>query len=264
MIHEIIRQRKPLIHCITNPISINQCANLILAIGCRPIMAEHPAEVREITRTSASLLLNLGNIPDARMESIPLAADEAAHSSIPIVLDAVGVACSSLRRGFVYDFLKTHTPTVLKGNYSEIKALYDAEYLGVGVDADSSLTVPEISTCAIKLSRKHNCIILASGKTDIVTDGKRMIHISNGCMQLGKITGSGCMLGAAVACFLTESQSITAAAHACAFLGICGELSESELGCGTFSAKLMDKLSTLTPAELEKYMKMEEIDVENL
>ena len=94
-----IRQNQPLIHCITNPISINQCANAILAVGGRPIMAEHPKEVAEITRTAQGLMLNLGNITDVRMEAIRISGETAFREGIPMLLDAVGIACSGLRRG---------------------------------------------------------------------------------------------------------------------------------------------------------------------
>ena len=93
-----IRDRAPLIHAITNPISITQCANAVLALGARPIMAEHPREVEEITATAAALLLNLGNITDVRMEAMERAAEAAGKNGVPVVLDAVGVACSRMRR----------------------------------------------------------------------------------------------------------------------------------------------------------------------
>ena len=102
---EALRSRRPLIHCITNPISINDCANLILAAGGRPIMAEHPGEVAEITATAAALAVNLGNITDVRMESMVLAGQAAREAGVPMVLDCVGVGCSSLRRRYAQDYL---------------------------------------------------------------------------------------------------------------------------------------------------------------
>ena len=107
-LHEIrddVQHKHPLIHCITNPISINQCANAILAVGARPIMAEHPLEVREITKTADALLCNLGNITDARMESIKIALITAKEKEIPTVIDAVGIACSELRRNFLSELV---------------------------------------------------------------------------------------------------------------------------------------------------------------
>ena len=125
-IREAVRHKQPLIHCITNPISINQCANGILAIGARPMMAEHPKEVREITETAGALMLNLGNITDARMESMKISMLTAKEKNLPVMLDAVGIACSKLRRDYIAELLEINIPTVIKGNYSEITAKIDA------------------------------------------------------------------------------------------------------------------------------------------
>lgn len=254
----------PLIHCITNPISINQCANLILSCGCSPIMAEHPGEVEEITFSADALLLNLGNITDVRMKSMLISADTAQKKHIPVVFDAVGTACSSLRRKFTYEFLKKYSPDVIKGNYSEINALYNCEYKSAGVDAESHLKMSYIKSIAVKLAKKYDCIILASGKTDIITDGKTLIYIKNGTPQLSKVTGTGCMLGALVACYMTVFRDMYAVAAACATLGICGEKSETDKGSGTFMLNLLDRLSTVTEDNIKKYIRMEEEAVEKI
>ena len=114
-----VKNKKPLIHCITNPISINQCANLILAVGAKPIMAEHPKEVSDITASSDALMLNIGNITEVRMESISISLKTAIEKGIPVLLDVVGIACSDLRREYVLKMLDFNVPTVIKGNYSE-------------------------------------------------------------------------------------------------------------------------------------------------
>ncbi len=253
-----LKATAPLIHCITNPISINQCANLILAVDARPIMAEHPEEVREITRIAGGLLLNLGNITDVRLTSIVRAAEEAELRGIPYILDAVGVSCSELRRTFLFDFLRHHRPTVIKGNYSEIHALYNGTYRSSGVDADDSLDTESCGKIAMRLAEQFRCVVLASGAVDIVTDGKRRIHIKNGTPMLAKVTGTGCMLGALCASYLAGSHDpLTAAVMACAVLGICGELAETDRGTGTFMVNLMDRLSTLTDAELAERLKLD-------
>ncbi len=261
-IREQVRKTEPLIHSVTNPISINQCANAVLGIGGRPIMAEHPKEVREITKTAKAVLLNLGNITDARMQSMMISADEARKNGVPVILDLVGIACSDLRHEFALRLIKEHTPTVIKGNYSEINALYNCEYKSSGVDADLSLNVGYISEIAVKLSRKYGSIILVSGKTDIITDAKRILFIKNGSIQMARITGTGCMLGAVAACYSAVSCDIWAAAAACAVLGICGELSVTDKGNGTFFVNLMDSLSTLSDMDIEKLLRMEEIIIE--
>ena len=254
----------PLVHCITNPISINQCANTILSVGAKPIMAEHPDEVKEITKTAKSLMLNSGNITDARMKSMEISLSAACDNNIPAVIDAVGIACSALRRNYVTELLKKYSVTVIKGNYSEINALLNPDYKSSGVDSDKNLDCDKTAECAVKLAKKYHCIILASGKTDIVTDGGKVIYIKNGTPQLAKVTGTGCMLGALCASFLTVDKSINAVICACAVLGIAGELSVAENKNGTFSVNLMDNLSSMSDCNIEKYLKAEEKDIENI
>ena len=263
-IRKNLRDRQPLIHCITNPISINQCANAILAVGGRPMMAEHPQEVAEITRTAQSLMLNLGNITDARMESILISAETAQEAGIPFLLDAVGIACSTLRRDYVNRLLNTAIPTVIKGNYSEILALHRQSYHSSGVDADAALDIQTIDQAAVSLARRLKTILLASGPVDIVTDGTRLYHIHNGTPQLSRITGTGCLQGALCASYLSAKPGLEAVLTGCAVLGICGELARTDRGSGTFLCHLMDALSTLTDTELEQHLKLEEIDLEEI
>ena len=254
----------PLIHCITNPISINQCANAVLAVGARPVMAEHPGEVREITGTADALLCNLGNITDVRMESMRLSLAAAKEKNIPAVIDAVGIACSKLRHGYLEELMKTASPTVVKGNYSEIAALYSGNYRFPGVDAEASLDKTAVSRMAAELAQSFGTVILASGKTDIVTDGVRMVHIHNGTPQLASVTGTGCMLGALCASYLSVSPEPDAAVCACAVLGVCGQLAETDRGSGSFLRNLMDSLSVLTVTDFEKYLYLEEIGIETI
>lgn len=257
-IRESVIKQKPFIHCITNPISINQCANTILSLGAKPIMAEHPKEVSEITDRADALMLNIGNITDARMESILISLEKAKEKSIPVLLDVVGIACSKLRRNYVFELLKVAAPCVIKGNYSEIMALYDAQYFSTGVDADVSLGVYQITKTARDLALKYSTVILATGGTDIVTDGNRIVHIKNGTEMLATVTGTGCMLGALCSVFMTAASPIDAAVFACAFFGICGQLAETDKGSGSFMVNLIDKISTLDKKEILKYVDMEE------
>lgn len=263
LIRESVKRKQPLIHCITNPISIHACANAVLAVGARPIMAEHPKEAAEITETAKALMLNLGNITDVRMESMMIAARTAKCGDIPVLLDCVGAACSRLRREYALNLIDTVTPTVIKGNYSEIKALCASGYTSSGVDAEAGLETAQIGKEAAQFAKARSTVVLASGKTDIITDGKQIIYIKNGSPQLASVTGTGCMLGALCAGYLSADRSLYAAAAACAVMGICGELSETEKGSGTFMVNLMDRLSTLQKEELEDRIKMEGMNVEN-
>lgn len=263
-IRKTVKQKQPLIHCITNPISINQCANAILAIGARPMMAEHPKEVSEITQTAQALMLNLGNITDARMNSILISAKTAQEEGIPFLLDAVGIACSSLRREYVKDLLNAAIPTVIKGNYSEIQALHRDSYRSSGVDADSGLDIQAIDHAAISLARSLGTIILASGKVDIVTDGDKLYHIRNGTSQLSQVTGTGCLQGALCAAYLSAKPGMEAVITGSSVLGICGELARTDRGIGTFLCNLMDSLSTLTDVQLKEKLKLEEMKIERV
>lgn len=235
-------QNEPLIHCITNPISINQCANVVLAVGARPIMAEHPEEVAEITEMAKALLLNLGNITDVRMKSMMISAKVARGKQIPTVIDAVGIACSELRRNYIEDLLKVAKPSLVKGNYSEIKALYDYAYHASGVEAEASLGVEAVADMASKLAIQYQTMILASGAVDVVTDGNRTVLVSHGSPQLATITGTGCMQGAVCASYLAEEESLEAVITACNVMGISGERAETEKGPGSFLANLLDQI----------------------
>lgn len=259
-----VNRSRPLIHCITNPISINQCANAVLAVGARPIMAEHPREVREITQTADALMLNLGNITDTRMESMEISVQTARERRIPVLLDAVGAACSRLRRDYAQDLISSAMPTVIKGNYSEIHALYRETYRFSGVDADEALDCAALDRTAAELARRWDTVILASGKTDIITDGRRLIHIHNGTPQLSRVTGTGCMLGALGAAYLSAVAPMDAMITACAVLGICGELAETNRGTGTFLTGLMDGLSTLADTDINNHLNLEAIPIETL
>lgn len=249
----IVEKTSPLIHCITNPISMMQCANAVLALGARPIMAEHPREVKEITATADALLLNLGNISDTRMEAMEIAFEEAVSMGIPVVIDAVGVACSSLRRDFIMSLLdkrKSGGLFVVKGNYSEIMAICDESYRASGVDAREGITPERILEVSKELAQKFSAVILASGSTDVVTDGESAAYINDGCPELSKITGTGCMLGAICATLLASDRKMDSVIRACKILGTAGELSRDRNG--TFLVKLLDNLSLMNEKILEE------------
>lgn len=263
-IRSLVKESNPHIHSITNPISINQCANAVLSVGARPVMAEHPEEVAGITRSANALMVNLGNITDVRLQSIRISVQTAKENGIPFVLDVVGVACSELRRKFAYEITEKCTPDIIKGNYSEINALYNSAYTSSGVDSDPTLDREYISKISAELAKKYNSVILASGKTDIITDGKRIIYVHNGTSQLASVTGTGCMLGALCACFLSAERNLYSSVCACAFMGICGELSETNKGSGSFMINLMDRLSTLSDEDIINNLKTEEVKIEEI
>lgn len=255
---EDVRERCPLIHCVTNPISINLCANGIIAVGGRPIMAEHPFEVADITSIADGLLLNLGNITDVRMESMMISACTSKNKSKGAVLDVVGVGCSPLRRDFADRLIYTGGVSVIKGNYSEIISMCNRNCKTRGVDTESHDEKAALKS-ALWLSKETGAVVLASGKTDIIVGGNRILYIKNGTPMLSSITGSGCLLGALTACYMAYADSYIASSTACATLGICGELSASAVGNGSFLSLLLDNICKFNGETLYKYLKKEEL-----
>ena len=287
-----IKEEKPLIHCITNPISIHDCANVVLAVGARPIMAEHPAEVTGITASAGALMLNLGNITDARIESMKRSMRTAMENKIPVLLDLVGVACSSLRLDLARELLSIGHPAVLKGNMSELLAVSGLPSHAIGIDAGAqdALTAENMETVSEVLkafSRSNQAIVLATGKQDFVTDGERVVLVQNGSAALSGITGTGCMVGALTAAFLPGCEDniakemtdnietgvwsggemglngrsgnyLAAAVLGTALMGIAGEEAEKiSRGPGSFQVNLLDEIYGLSDRQLLDLLKIE-------
>lgn len=259
-----IQQEAPLIHCITNPISINDCANILLAIGARPIMAEHPEEVAEITAIAKGLALNLGNITDARMASMKISAGAAKDKGIPFVLDLVGLSCSRLRQKYAKELLQIAVPDIIKGNISELRTLLGLPTTpGMGVEAGQKEMVTrenalEYAKIFQKQAREYHTILLATGPIDLVVSSEEAYIIANGSNALASITGTGCMnnvlAGACLAGVHGISSQTTnntlAAILSCLLLGIAGENIQDiylNQGPGSFHYSLMDSISKLTP-----------------
>ena len=271
-IRAAVQQKAPLIHCITNPISIHDCANVVLAAGGRPMMAEHPAEVEEITVTAGALALNLGNITDARRASILIGGKAAMERHIPVILDMVGIGCSRLRRELTEEFLKqrmsgtvrvSESPLILKGNMSELKALAGADYHVSGVDVDSRDVLSEnnrseIIELAKSVAKTYGAVVLASGKTDLVTDGEQVCLIDNGCEMMGRITGTGCMLNVLAGTYMSSGEPVAAAAAACVVLGISGEIAAGRCrGTGSFQAAFQDALFCMTDEDIRRRIRID-------
>lgn len=259
-----IQQEAPLIHCITNPISINDCANILLAIGARPIMAEHPDEVAEITAIAKGLALNLGNITDARMASMKISAGAAKDKGIPFVLDLVGLSCSRLRQKYAKELLQIAVPDIIKGNISELRTLLGLPTTpGMGVEAGQKEMVTkenalEYAKIFQKQAREYHTLLLATGPIDLVVSSEEAYIIANGSNALASITGTGCMnnvlAGACLAGVHGISSQATnntlAAILSCLLLGIAGENIQDiyiNQGPGSFHYSLMDSISKLTP-----------------
>ena len=193
---ENIRVKKPLIHHITNYVTVNDCANIVLAIGASPIMADDIDEVETITSISSALVINIGTLNRRTIESMVAAGKRANELGIPVVLDPVGAGASGLRNETTERLLAEVKLTVLRGNMSEIRfcAGLKADTKGVEVsEADQKIGADEGSEVARDVARKFGCVVAITGATDIITDGERTIYIENGTRHMSNVTGTGCM-----------------------------------------------------------------------
>ena len=189
---------RPVVQCITNHVTVNDVANTVLIMGASPIMAHHIKEVEEIQKNASALVLNLGATDD--YEAMKAAMKTACDEGHPIVIDPVGVAVSSFRRKAFEELLSVGRPTCIRGNYSEILALYRERNTLSGLDdeADGS-DIDQRAKVAEKLAEKTEAIVVASGETDIISDGRTTLYSDSGHPMLREITGSGCMLSASIA-----------------------------------------------------------------
>lgn len=257
-----VKNHTPLIHCLTNHISINDCANVILTVGAKPIMAEHPAEVADITTAAKALVLNLGNISETRMQAMNIAGKVAQQKGLPITIDLVGVACSTLRLAFAREFIATCKPAIVKGNISELKAFGGLSTSAEGIDASPSdmLTdqnAVEVFSFLKNLSQRTGSIIAVTGKTDIISDGQNIYLLANGCEMLSAITGTGCMINALAGAFLAGGTPLIAAISALSLMAISGELAAVKAaGPGSFKIHLLDNLFCLQPEELTARLRL--------
>lgn len=251
-----------MVHCITNIVTATDCANILLAAGASPTMAHHPAEAAEVTSGCKSLVCNLGATES--LEAMRCAGKEAARLSHPIVLDPVGVSGSGFRRAECFELLEEFPVTCIRGNLSEIRALMRNAGTAAGVDADVRDGVTEENLSRISqeiqdFAREQRCMVIASGRIDIVTDGWTAYSVRNGDSMMAQITGSGCMSSALLGAYLGVEASVEAATAACAVMGICGEIAGErtrKLGGGTmtFHQRMIDECSILTAEDVRVRM----------
>lgn len=256
-----IHNQRPIIHCITNAVTVNDCANILLAAGASPTMAHHPLEVAEITEGATALVCNFGAIAD--YEAMLAAGYRAGQLRHAIVVDPVGVSGSTYRRNQCSAYIKAVHPTCVRGNYSEIRALIENHKTVTGVDAASEAHEEgqrEEFICKMReYAKRERMIVVASGETDIITDGSRTYLCENGDPFMARITGAGCMSSVMLGAFLGIEATIESAVACCAFMGIAGELaSERTKACGggtmTFRDQLIDAVSRMDEVALQDRM----------
>ena len=261
-----LKNKKPLIHNITNYLTVNDCANILLAIGASPIMADDLKESADITSIASALVINIGTLNERTIESMIASGKKANELNIPVVLDPVGAGASLFRNETTKRILEEIKISVLRGNMSEIKFIAGLESETKGVDASESdlkSDSDEGIRVAKSLAKRFNCTVAITGVCDIVSDGEKSVTIENGTKMLSNVTGTGCMTTALVGGYLgaceTKDDLFIAAVSGIVSMGICGEIAEERagsIGLGSFHMAIIDAVSNLDEEDLLKRSKI--------
>ena len=265
---ENVKKTAPLIHNITNYVTVNDCANILLACGGSPIMSDDIDEVEEITSICGGLNINIGTLNQRTIPSMLAAGKKANSLGHPVVLDPVGAGASLLRTLTALKLLDEINFAVIRGNVSEIKTLALGSGTTKGVDADASEQITKENTeqmtaFAKEFSQKTGAVIVITGATDIVADKNRAFRIYNGHEDMSRVTGTGCQLSAMIAAYVTANpcDTLTAAAAAVCAMGLCGEIAKKRTresdGNATYRNYIIDAVYNLTPEQLEKEARYE-------
>lgn len=243
-----VKEYRPLIHHITNYVTMNDCANAVLAIGGSPIMAKDPSEAEEVAAMSKALVLNMGTPDNNNFRSMLLAGKKAKEMKIPIIFDPVGAGTTSFRREICCKLLSDIKPDVIRGNISEIMYLAGKDRCSCGVD--SNWDIDNAAGIVQGLAKDLNCIVAATGRKDLVSDGSTTYIINNGHEMLSKITGAGCMASSLVGTFCSMTEDyLTGAVAGVMVMGISGQLANECLmpneGIGMFKVRLFDSMYNL-------------------
>lgn len=263
-----IKEKNPLVHNITNYVTVNDCANILLAIGASPIMSDDIDEVEEITSMCTSLNINIGTLNKRTIESMVVAGKKANELSHPVTLDPVGAGASKLRIETLKTLLKEVKFSVICGNITEIKSLISGENGGKGVDAELEDSVTEENIEKViktlkEYSKRIKSIIATTGAIDIITDGEETYIIRNGVPEMSKITGTGCMLTALIAAFVGANQEdkLKATVTAMSVMGIAGERALEKVdgvhGNLTMRNYIIDEIFNMTEERVQEKIRCE-------
>lgn len=263
-----VRKNVPLVHNITNYVTVNDVANILLACGGSPIMSDEPEDVEDITSVCGGLNINIGTLHQSSIEGMLLAGKKANELGHPVLLDPVGAGASRLRTDTALRIMKEIKLTVIRGNISEIKTLAYGSGTTKGVDADVADAVTEETlndaiAFVKNFARKTSCIIAVTGAIDLVSDGEICYVIRNGRPEIGKITGTGCQLSGMMTAYVTANQEkpLEAAASAVCIMGLAGEIGWSRMqegdGNATYRNRIIDAVYQMTGEDLEKGAKYE-------
>lgn len=256
-----LRENNPLIHNITNIVVTNFTANGLLALGASPFMADSHEEVADVAAMSGAVLINIGTLNDHSIKAMLIAGQSANKHGVPVVLDPVGAGATAFRTEVTHRLVSEMKITALRGNVAEVANVIGEKWSIKGVDAGAG--DGDHAAVAVKAAKKLGCIVIVTGKEDIITDGEKTYIAANGDPILTKVTGTGCLLSSVVAAFLAVAGDapLEAAAEALSFYGVAAEIAAEKTasqGPGSFQIEFLNQLALLTPEEYGKRSKLRE------
>jgi len=257
-IFERVHSKKPLVHHITNWVTIYDCADITCACGALPVMAHAREESGQMSAIADALVLNIGTLTPSLVESMIVAGESANEKGIPVLLDAVGVGATELRNEKAFELLEKIKVDIVKGNASEIAKLSGEDVLTRGVE--STVVKADLISISKKLAKKYKNTTVITGKEDIVTDGNKVYIVKNGHEMMSCIVGTGCMAASVIGAFAgVERDYGLAGASALVCFGIAGELAAPQSkGPGTFKEHFFDEMYSLNREKIDRMMKVEE------
>ncbi len=253
----LIREKRPLVHSITNYVVMNETANATLCIGALPIMAHAVEEVEEMVAIANALVLNIGTLEPAWIDAMELAGRRANELRIPVILDPVGAGATKLRTQSSKRLLENVKISIVRGNAGEVATLAGIAAEVKGVESIGASATPD--EIARKFAESYGCTVAITGPIDAVSDGKRNASISNGDVMLSRVVGTGCMSNVIVAAFAAvESDPFVAAVGGLVAFGAAGELAAKISGNrpGTFAVELMNGLYELDAPTIDALAKV--------
>jgi len=253
----LVREKRPLIHNITNYVVMHYTANALLALGASPVMAHAVEEMEEMASLANALVLNLGTLSGPWIEGMLVAGRTASRRKIPIILDPVGAGATTLRTSTAVRLLDECRVTVLRGNASEMLAV--AKGAGGTRGVDAAHTVEDAVEAARDWARMRGVVVAITGAVDHVTDGGAVRRVHNGHPLMGRITGSGCTATTVISAFCAvNANAVEATASALAFYGLAGEYAARAGNLpGTFGVALIDMLHAVTPDQVAREARIE-------
>jgi len=252
----LVREKSPLVHNITNYVVMNNTANALLAIGASPVMAHALEEVGDMVGIASALVINMGTLSEKWVDAMLLAGKVAHEKGIPVVFDPVGVGATPYRNRVAASIVNICKPSIIRGNASEIMSLAKENTTTKGVDSTASSN--EALDAAKRLALQTGAIVVISGEEDFITDGQTVRSVKNGSKLMPKVTGMGCTATAIVGAFAAVNPNLLiAATHAMVVMGVAGEIAARKAdGPGTMQLYFLDELYNLTAETLAERAKI--------